>query len=53
MVPFQLEWERRQVADPKQLFGKNLREIRKEKGWSQEQLAHEANLDRTYVGGAG
>jgi len=31
-------------------FGKNLREIRKSKGLSQERLAHEAGIDRSYVG---
>lgn len=31
-------------------FGKRVRELRKQKGWSQEQLADEAGLHRTYVG---
>ncbi|KAF0248739.1 MAG: XRE family transcriptional regulator [bacterium] len=31
-------------------FGKNLRQLRKGKGLSQEALAHEADLDRSYVG---
>lgn len=31
-------------------FGRNLREIRKSKGLSQERLAHEAGIDRSYVG---
>lgn len=31
-------------------FGRNLREIRKSKGFSQERLAHEAGIDRSYVG---
>lgn len=30
-------------------FGKQLQAIRQTKGWSQEKLAFEANLDRTYV----
>lgn len=32
-------------------FGKRLRSLRKTRGLSQESLAHEAGLDRTYVGG--
>ena len=31
-------------------FGSQVRELRTRRGWSQEQLAHEAGLDRTYVG---
>lgn len=31
-------------------FGQRLREIRKEKGLSQEKLAHKADLHRTYIG---
>lgn len=31
-------------------FGRNLRAIRKSKGFSQEQLAYEAGIDRSYVG---
>lgn len=31
-------------------FGEKVREIRKEKGLSQEELAHKANLHRTYIG---
>ena len=31
-------------------FGGNVREIRKGKGLSQEQLAHKASLHRTYIG---
>jgi transcriptional regulator with XRE-family HTH domain len=31
-------------------FGKKVREIRKEKGLSQEELAHKADLHRTYIG---
>ncbi len=30
-------------------FGKALREIRKEKGYTQETLAFECGLDRTYI----
>ncbi len=32
------------------LFGKRVREIRKAKGFSQEELADKANLHRTYIG---
>lgn len=39
------------MEDPKILFGMRLRLLRKKRGWSQERLAFECNLDRTYVGG--
>lgn len=32
-------------------FGAQLRALRNARGWSQEELAHRANLDRTYVSG--
>lgn len=32
-------------------FGKRVRELRKTKGWSQDELAFQAGLDRTYVSG--
>lgn len=32
-------------------FGARVRELRLERGWSQEGFAHTANLDRTYVSG--
>lgn len=35
----------------KSLFGARVRELRKSKAWSQERLAAESKLDRTYVGG--
>jgi len=31
-------------------FGERVRKIRKEKGLSQEELAHKADLHRTYIG---
>lgn len=31
-------------------FGQNLRSIRKAKGFSQERLAHQTGIDRSYVG---
>lgn len=32
-------------------FGRRVRAAREARGWSQEDLAYEAGLDRTYVGG--
>jgi transcriptional regulator with XRE-family HTH domain len=37
--------------DPRILFGKRLAQLRKERGWSQEQLALESGLARSYLGG--
>lgn len=37
--------------DPKIAFGAKMRSIRESKGWSQEKLAAETGLDRTYIGG--
>jgi transcriptional regulator with XRE-family HTH domain len=31
--------------------GRNIKAIREAKGWSQEELAHQAQLHRTYVSG--
>jgi transcriptional regulator with XRE-family HTH domain len=31
-------------------FGGNVRAVREARGWSQEALAHEAELHRTYIG---
>ena len=36
---------------PRVAFGQRLRALRTDRGWSQEELAHRANLDRTYVSG--
>lgn len=33
------------------LFGKRIRELRKSRGWSQEEFAFHVGLDRSYVGG--
>lgn len=35
--------------DIREVFGRNLRVLRKERGLSQEALAHEADVDRTYI----
>lgn len=32
-----------------QTFGRNVRKLRKERGWSQEQLAFEAGIKRAYL----
>jgi transcriptional regulator with XRE-family HTH domain len=37
--------------DPRVLFGRKLSSIRKQFGWSQEQLALESGLARSYLGG--
>jgi len=37
--------------DIKKKFGKRVKLLRTEKGWSQEKLALTADLDRTYVPG--
>ncbi|HWX67831.1 MAG TPA: helix-turn-helix transcriptional regulator [Rhodanobacter sp.] len=37
--------------DPLQLFGQRLVELRKSRGWSQEKLALESGLARSYVSG--
>jgi len=36
--------------DMKQIFGQNVRRIRRIRGYSQEELAERAGLHRTYVG---
>jgi transcriptional regulator with XRE-family HTH domain len=38
-------------SNVKQLFGKRLRELRKLRGWSQEEFALNVDLDRSYIGG--
>jgi len=38
-------------VDVKTLFGKRVRELRRQRGWSQEGFAHEIGLDRSYMGG--
>ena len=39
------------TIDPKKQFGKRLVELRKQHGWSQEVLAWESQLARSYIGG--
>lgn len=39
------------MIDLQTAFGQRVREIRKARGWSQEELAHRAGLHYTYVGG--
>ncbi len=34
----------------KKQFGKHLRKLRKEKGWTQEELAEKADMHFTYIG---
>ena len=33
------------------VFGRRVRQLRDEKGWSQERLAEKADLDRSYIAG--
>lgn len=35
--------------DIRKILAQNLRALRKHKGWSQEELAHRAGVDRTYI----
>lgn len=43
--------ESQSTADPLILFGQRLVQLRKERGWSQEQLALECGMARSYLGG--
>lgn len=37
--------------EPLEILGQQIREARKTLGWTQEQLADNAGIDRSYVGG--
>jgi len=37
--------------DVRQTLAENMKRLRKERGWSQEVLADESGLDRTYISG--
>jgi transcriptional regulator with XRE-family HTH domain len=39
------------TADVRKLFGAQLAQLRRAKGWSQEELAFESGLARSYLGG--
>ncbi|WP_334476358.1 helix-turn-helix domain-containing protein [Bradyrhizobium sp. AZCC 1699] len=39
------------MRDWQVIFGKNVRKFRRQRGLTQEQLAFEAEIDLTYVGG--
>jgi transcriptional regulator with XRE-family HTH domain len=41
----------RPMDDIRMRFGRRLRELRLERGWSQETLANLADIDRTYIPG--
>lgn len=41
----------RPSPDPRALFGRRLAQLRKLRGWSQETLALEAGMARSYLGG--
>jgi transcriptional regulator with XRE-family HTH domain len=38
------------MKNVKMLFGNRVRQLRQEKGWSQEELADYSHLDRSYIG---
>jgi transcriptional regulator with XRE-family HTH domain len=43
--------DKRRESQIQKHFGERVRELRKQKGLSQESLALACNLDRTYIGG--
>jgi transcriptional regulator with XRE-family HTH domain len=44
-------WLKVRAPDPRVSFGRHVRELRTERGLSQEALAELANLHRNYIGG--
>ena len=38
------------MSDIAKLVGEKIRNLRKKQGWNQEELAHRANISRTYIG---
>ena len=43
-------WDRKGILKAVRIGEKKIRRYRKKKGWSQEQLAFEADLHRAYIG---
>lgn len=43
--------DKNQSPDPRKLFGQHLAGLRKAQGWSQEKLALESGIARSYLGG--
>jgi transcriptional regulator with XRE-family HTH domain len=39
------------VLEPLKILGERIRVARKERGWTQEALADQAGIDRSYIGG--
>ncbi len=39
------------MQDLRAIFGRNVRRYRRQKNWTQEDLAFEARIDLTYLGG--
>ena len=37
------------MASIEERFGERIRQLRKDRGWSQEELAHRSKLHRTYI----
>ena len=48
----QVEASPRQMQDWRAIFARNVRRLRQQKGMTQEELAFEAEIDLTYMGGA-